>query len=82
MGFSDAKDDVELTEPEAQLEKVFGNKRIDQIFHESVVEPFELLRLVDAGGKVPLEALKGFFVPEARPGIQLNLMRAIFGRAL
>ena len=55
--------------PKAQLAKAWGTKGPSRYGVKLVVEPLELLRLPEARGEVPLEALEDFLVPEAALGI-------------
>ena len=58
-------DDAESMEPKAQLAKAWETRRPSRCGVKLVVEPRELLRLPEARGEVPLEALEDFPVPEA-----------------
>ena len=59
----DVTDDAESVEPEAQLARVWGTRGSSRYGVKLVVEPLELLRLPEARGEVPLEALEDFPVP-------------------
>ena len=56
-------DDADSVEPEAQLARVWGSRGSSRYWVKLVVDPLELLRLPEARGKVPLEALEDFPVP-------------------
>ena len=54
---------AESVKPEAQLARVWGTRGSSRYGVKLVVEPLELLRLPEARGEVPLEALDNFPVP-------------------
>ena len=56
----DVTDDAESVEPKAQLARVWGTRGSSRYGVKLVVEPLELLRLPEARGEVPLEALEDF----------------------
>ena len=56
-------DDAESVEPKARLATVWGTRGSSRYGVKLVVEPLELLRLPEARGEVPLEALEDFLVP-------------------
>ena len=56
----DVTDDAESVEPKAQLARVWGTRGLSRYGVKLVVEPLELLRLPEARGEVPLEALEDF----------------------
>ena len=54
---------AESVKPKAQLARVWGTRGLSRCGVKLVVEPLELLRLPEARGEVPLEALEDFPVP-------------------
>ena len=56
-------DDAESVEPKTHLAKVWRTRGSSRYGVKLVIEPLELLRLLEARGEVPVEALEDFPVP-------------------